>query len=70
MNIYQAQPKDVDKILPLFLAYREFYDVGTSVSRRVILFCNAYSLMNRLFSLLKLPTKSWDLRNCIRCSAH
>ncbi|ALQ47509.1 N-acetyltransferase [Raoultella ornithinolytica] len=29
MNIYQAQPKDVDKILPLFLAYREFYDVGT-----------------------------------------
>ncbi|AGJ86642.1 TPA: GNAT family N-acetyltransferase [Raoultella ornithinolytica] len=28
MNIYQAQPKDVDKILPLFLAYREFYDVG------------------------------------------
>ncbi|MCF6708327.1 GNAT family N-acetyltransferase [Raoultella ornithinolytica] len=29
MNIYQAQPKDVDKILPLFLAYHEFYDVGT-----------------------------------------
>ena len=29
MNIYQAQPKDVDKILPLFLAYREFYDVAT-----------------------------------------
>ena len=28
MNIYQAQPKDVDKILPLFLAYREFCDVG------------------------------------------
>ncbi|TDV12865.1 hypothetical protein DET60_101498 [Raoultella planticola] len=29
MNIYQAQPKYVDKILPLFLAYREFYDVAT-----------------------------------------
>lgn len=29
MNIYQAQPKDGDKILPLFLAYHEFYDVAT-----------------------------------------
>ncbi len=29
MNIYQAQLQDVDKILPLFLAYREFYDVAT-----------------------------------------
>lgn len=25
MNIFQAQPQDVDKILPLFISYREFY---------------------------------------------
>ncbi|HBQ2428199.1 TPA: GNAT family N-acetyltransferase [Klebsiella aerogenes] len=27
MNIYQAQPQDVDTILPLYLAYRRFYQV-------------------------------------------
>ncbi|BDH46885.1 N-acetyltransferase [Salmonella enterica subsp. enterica serovar Choleraesuis] len=27
MNIFQAQPQDVSKILPLYLAYREFYQV-------------------------------------------
>lgn len=27
MNIFQAQPQDVDKILPLYLGYRHFYQV-------------------------------------------
>ncbi|MGG8094493.1 GNAT family N-acetyltransferase [Klebsiella aerogenes] len=27
MNIYQAQPQDVDTVLPLYLAYRRFYQV-------------------------------------------
>lgn len=27
MNIYQAQPQDVDTVLPLYLAYRRFYEV-------------------------------------------
>ncbi|WP_159236973.1 GNAT family N-acetyltransferase [Raoultella terrigena] len=27
MNIFQAQPQDVDKILPLYLGYRNFYQV-------------------------------------------
>jgi len=27
MKIYQAQPQDVDKILPLYLSYRKFYHV-------------------------------------------
>ncbi len=30
MKIYQAQPQDVDKILPLFLAYRDFYNVESN----------------------------------------
>ncbi|WP_434642538.1 GNAT family N-acetyltransferase [Klebsiella sp. I138] len=39
MNIYQAQPQDVDKILPLFLAYREFYhvDIQREQARNFIL---------------------------------
>lgn len=28
MNVFQAQPQDVKKILPLYLAYREFYQVA------------------------------------------
>lgn len=27
MKIYQAQPQDVDKVLPLYLGYRRFYQV-------------------------------------------
>ncbi|HDU4712646.1 TPA: GNAT family N-acetyltransferase [Klebsiella aerogenes] len=27
MNIYQAQPQDVETVLPLYLAYRRFYQV-------------------------------------------
>lgn len=27
MNIYQAQPQDVDTVLPLYLTYRRFYQV-------------------------------------------
>ncbi|HCT4435647.1 TPA: GNAT family N-acetyltransferase [Klebsiella aerogenes] len=27
MNIYQVQPQDVDTVLPLYLAYRRFYQV-------------------------------------------
>lgn len=27
MNVYQAQPQDVKKILPLYLGYRKFYQV-------------------------------------------
>ncbi|EPL8002613.1 N-acetyltransferase family protein [Klebsiella aerogenes] len=27
MNVYQAQPQDVDTVLPLYLAYRRFYQV-------------------------------------------
>lgn len=33
MNIYQAQPQDVDKILPLYLAYRQFYHVEEKPER-------------------------------------
>lgn len=33
MNIYQAQPQDVDKILPLYLAYRQFYNVEEKSER-------------------------------------
>lgn len=33
MNIYQAQPQDVDKILPLYLAYRQFYNVEEKFER-------------------------------------
>ncbi|MEL0551544.1 MULTISPECIES: N-acetyltransferase [Enterobacteriaceae] len=27
MNIYQAQPQDIDTVLPLYLGYRRFYQV-------------------------------------------
>lgn len=27
MKIYQAQPQDIDKVLPLYLGYRRFYQV-------------------------------------------
>ncbi|HCR0223726.1 TPA: GNAT family N-acetyltransferase, partial [Klebsiella aerogenes] len=30
MKIYQAQPQDIDKILPLFIAYRDFYNVESN----------------------------------------
>ncbi len=33
MNIYQAQPRDVDTILPLYLAYRRFYQVEENLGR-------------------------------------
>lgn len=28
MKIYQAQPQDIQKVLPLYLAYRKFYEVN------------------------------------------
>ena len=33
MNIYQAQPQDVDTILPLYLAYRRFYQVEENLGQ-------------------------------------
>lgn len=30
MKIYQAQPQDIDKILPLFIEYRDFYNVESN----------------------------------------
>lgn len=33
MNIYQAQPQDVDTILPLYLAYRSFYQVEENLGQ-------------------------------------
>lgn len=30
MNVFQAQPQDVEKILPLYLGYRRFYQVPES----------------------------------------
>ncbi|AWD04433.1 GNAT family N-acetyltransferase [Klebsiella aerogenes] len=33
MNIYQAQPQDVDTVLPLYLAYRRFYQVEENLGQ-------------------------------------
>lgn len=33
MKIYQAQPHDVDTILPLYLGYRRFYEVEENASQ-------------------------------------
>lgn len=33
MNIYQAQPQDVDTVLPLYLAYRRFYQVEENAAQ-------------------------------------
>ncbi|HGL3851408.1 TPA: N-acetyltransferase family protein [Klebsiella aerogenes] len=33
MNIYQAQPQDVDTILPLYLAYRRFFQVEENLGQ-------------------------------------
>ncbi|NPD52862.1 GNAT family N-acetyltransferase [Klebsiella aerogenes] len=30
MKIYQAQPQDIEKILPLFIAYHDFYNVDSN----------------------------------------
>lgn len=31
MDVFQAQPQDVDKILPLFVSYREFYSMESNI---------------------------------------
>lgn len=66
----RRNPRMWIKSCPCFWHIANFMMSRHSANRRVILFCSAYSLMNRLFSLLKWPTKSWDWRSCIRCFAH
>lgn len=44
MKIYQAQPQDVKKILPLFLGYRHFYHVEENLAEAEVFLYDRISL--------------------------
>ncbi|VDR26982.1 Uncharacterised protein [Raoultella terrigena] len=70
MNIFQAQPQDVDKILPLYLGYRNFYQVEAQPAQAREFILKRLELNESVIFSRKLTASPPASRSSIRCSAH